>query len=67
MNVWITLEGAYYTERSDVESVHATKASALKAIKDAGFKHSKGQGLYLNEDTCMCRRLFKMPVLGVKK
>lgn len=67
MNVWITVEGAYYTERPGVESVRATKQLALDSNKAAGFKYDKRQGLYLNEETRMYRKLFKMPVLGAKR
>lgn len=67
MKVCIVMEGAYYTERRCVEEVHATKGLAVASTRNAGFRYCKGQSLWLNDETCMHRTLFMMPVLGINK
>lgn len=53
--VWIITEGAYYTSRPGIESVHQTKAGAERYCRDAGFKFSAEQGFFCNESSSLYR------------
>ena len=65
MNVWIVHEGVYYTDSKYVESVHTTKAGAVKHCRKAGFKFSKEQnGLFCNDRQQLYRRLQCRPLTG---
>ena len=67
MRVWIVNEGRYYTDDSNIHSVHVTRKSVKLQARADGFKWSKKDNMFYNDEKQLYRKLKSEEVIEIKK